>query len=123
MQKYHDEPKQYKGYLKSALKEEEHVFFDLSDLHGSTGDLGHSEAVEAAGSRTSQPPTLRHREGAVVAWAEIDRVLDGPDLRDNGLVELAGVGDEIDLALLVRTDGADRLEPIREVVAGSRPDH
>ena len=25
MQKYHDEPKQYKGYLKSALKDPAHV--------------------------------------------------------------------------------------------------
>ena len=105
------------------LEKEEHVFFDLSDLHGSTGDLGHAEAVEAPRSWPSQPPTLCHREDAVVAWAEIDGVLDGPDLSDDGLVELAAVGDEIDLALLVRTDGADCLEPIREVVAGSRPDH
>ena len=55
------------------------------------------------------PFTLIHRERAVVARTQIDRVTDLTNLRNHERVEFTGIWDEVDIALLVGTDCANRL--------------
>ena len=62
-------------------------------------------------------------ESAVVAGAEVDGMIDRAGLGDHVGVQICRVTDEVDLALLVGTDHADRPEAVRRVVDVRGPHH
>ena len=60
MQKYHDEPKQYKGYLKSAFNGH------LSDLID----------VSALGAQIQSPSSMRPSQSMKLAWSRNGRLVE-----------------------------------------------
>ena len=95
MQKYHDEPKQYKGYLKSAL--------GGLGLVLASAEIGHDALVDLASEETFQAPDDLSLGSAVrrAACHVINGRLMVPHADDDGSIE-GGVGVAVAASLNVR---------------------
>ena len=82
-----------------------------------SGHAGDANLVEPTRCRSTEAGAVRGGKGAVVAGANVDRVLDRADFLDHQRIEIRRIGDIVDLALLVGTDPTNRSELVGGIVA------
>src|SRR5580765_5877430 len=97
---------------RAASGEEQRVLFDFTNLDRGLVDARHVETIQTSRRRTEQLRAVIPFERAVVARADIERFAYVPNRVGDFRRDAAGIGDEINIAPLVRAFETDRLESL-----------